>query len=114
MGQTPMPKELFTMHREGNPCLTDKAFPFADDGPIAVITCRDGESFATHLSRRWNSHDALLAALKRIAEPHACGCKPCVGQCTSQESLSIEIEEIRDLARVALSRTIASSGARER
>lgn len=45
---------------------------------------------------------ALLAALKRIAAPHACGCLPCTGQCLSQESLQITVDAMRDLAEAAI------------
>ena len=41
-------------------------------------------------------------ALKRIAAPRECGCRPCVGQCRSAEALEIENEGLRDIARTAL------------
>ena len=44
----------------------------------------------------------LLKALERIARPHDCGCVPCTGSCTSQESLQITVDEIRDLAKAAI------------
>lgn len=45
----------------------------------------------------------LETALKRIARPHDCGCKPCTGQCMSEEALKITLDEIRNIAREALS-----------
>ncbi len=47
-------------------------------------------------------HAGLVTALAEIAAPHACGCRPCVGQCESQEALKIIVDEMRDTARVAL------------
>jgi hypothetical protein len=45
----------------------------------------------------------LMAALEKIAQPLDCGCKPCTGQCRSEYSLGIELEERREIARNALS-----------
>jgi hypothetical protein len=44
----------------------------------------------------------LTVALTQISQPSDCGCKPCTGQCRSEESLSIELDAIRDIARAAL------------
>lgn len=44
----------------------------------------------------------LRAALDRIADPLGCGCKPCVGQCFSEEVLRVTIDAMRDEARAAL------------
>lgn len=46
----------------------------------------------------------LLAACERIARPRECGCNPCRGQCMSQEVLIIEADEMRELARAAISK----------
>lgn len=46
--------------------------------------------------------DDLLAALENIGRPHDCGCKPCTGQCRSQEALAITLDEIRCIATEAI------------
>lgn len=46
----------------------------------------------------------LLAAMKKIAAPRDCGCRPCRGQCESAEYLLVWIEEVRDLARAAIAK----------
>jgi hypothetical protein len=46
--------------------------------------------------------DALLEALGNISSPHDCGCKPCTGQCRSQEALAITLDEIRCIATEAI------------
>ena len=48
--------------------------------------------------------ERMRRALEKIAAPDSCGCVPCTGQCRSQMSLSIIIDEMRDLASEALSR----------
>ncbi|MDB6080478.1 MAG: hypothetical protein JWO82_4225 [Akkermansiaceae bacterium] len=47
--------------------------------------------------------DRLKAAMVRIAQPSECGCKPCVGQCLSQESMEVDLQAIRELASESLS-----------
>lgn len=47
--------------------------------------------------------DAMRKALRKIAAPRDCGCSP-VCQCNSQESLEIEIDALKDIARGELSR----------
>lgn len=44
----------------------------------------------------------LEAALRRIATVPDCGCVPCRGQCDSAESLRVNAEEIREIARSAV------------
>lgn len=46
--------------------------------------------------------DRYEKALKSISKEHECGCVPCVGQCRSQETLAIELEEIKSIATEAL------------
>ncbi len=43
----------------------------------------------------------VVEACKDIGAPRACGCKP-VCQCLSQQSLEIEVDAIKDVAREAL------------
>lgn len=50
-----------------------------------------------------SSNARLSEALGRIDVPRDCGCRPCVGQCTSREALLIEVDAIKDIARTALS-----------
>ncbi|MBX9404782.1 hypothetical protein K5E40_03715 [Pseudomonas baetica] len=49
----------------------------------------------------------LYKALERIARPHDCGCVPCTGSCTSEMSLQITVEEMRELARAAIFKATA-------
>ena len=42
-----------------------------------------------------------MKALEEIAAPRDCGCSP-VCQCNSEESLRIEIDALKDIARAAL------------
>jgi hypothetical protein len=44
----------------------------------------------------------LEKALERLSRPRDCGCVPCRGQCTDNESLLIEGDEMRHIARTAL------------
>lgn len=44
----------------------------------------------------------LKRALKRIAEPIQCGCKPCTDACRSPVALEAELEGRQDIARNAL------------
>lgn len=46
--------------------------------------------------------EELKDVLEKIAAPHACGCKPCTGQCLSQDAMRIDLDEIRDMARAAI------------
>lgn len=57
-----------------------------------------------HMPEGWRCVNlgAVVGALRRIARPHDCGCKPCTGQCRSQDALSIEIEAMRDEANAAV------------
>jgi hypothetical protein len=58
---------------------------------------------AAFIVKAVNSHEALVEALRVIAAPLSCGCKPCVGQCRSQDALEIVNDEMRGIARAALS-----------
>lgn len=51
----------------------------------------------------------LFAALERIARPHDCGCVPCTGSCTSQEALQITVDEMRELAKAAITKARGES-----
>lgn len=51
----------------------------------------------------------MLAALQRIAKPHDCGCRPCTGQCLSQEALQIYIDEFRDIARATVAKATGAA-----
>jgi hypothetical protein len=46
--------------------------------------------------------EALRSALRQIAVERDCGCVPCRGQCTSKESLLVEADDMRAIARAAL------------
>lgn len=46
----------------------------------------------------------LLEALERIARPHDCGCLPCIGSCTSEISLQITVDEMREIASTAIAK----------
>lgn len=46
-----------------------------------------------------------MATLKKIAAPSDCGCRPCHGSCRSETALEAALDEIRDLACVALAAT---------
>jgi len=48
--------------------------------------------------------DKLVSVLECIARPHDCGCVPCTGDCSSQDSLQIAIDGIRDLAKSAIAK----------
>lgn len=50
-----------------------------------------------------STDSALVDALRTIARPLECGCKPCTGQCRSQEALLAHIEALQDIAEQALS-----------
>jgi hypothetical protein len=67
----------------------------AYDRALHAIAATAGRDTLAELER-------LRAALKRIAAPQECGCRPCVGQCLADESAKIELEGIRDLAAAAL------------
>lgn len=51
-----------------------------------------------------SENERMRAALENIAAPRDCGCKPSC-QCNTQESLEIEVEALRDIAKAALERT---------
>ena len=42
------------------------------------------------------------ATLQNITQHSECGCNPCIGSCSSKESLQIELDEIRSIAAAAL------------
>ena len=44
----------------------------------------------------------LEAAMRRLAKPMDCGCKPCTGQCRSHLAMEIEYEERMNIAKAAL------------
>lgn len=46
--------------------------------------------------------EVLREALKRIAEPMDCGCKPCHGSCRGKEALEWRLEDIQEIALKAL------------
>jgi hypothetical protein len=52
--------------------------------------------------------DIALTALQSIASAHDCGCKPSC-KCNTQESLEIEVEALRDIAKSAIAR-LATEG----
>jgi hypothetical protein len=58
-----------------------------------------------------NMFEVVREALGKIAMPSDCGCSPCRGQCVCKESLEIELDEIREIAKQALAAlTPPSSG----
>lgn len=83
---------------------------------LRLALCRDGiESENREADARLiAAAPDMLAVLKRIAAPHSCGCVPCVGDCTSKESLEITLAEIRDIARAAIALATPAEGERTR
>ncbi len=47
--------------------------------------------------------DIMLKALARIARPMSCGCRPCTGDCRSDEAEEINADAMRDIADEAIS-----------
>jgi hypothetical protein len=76
--------------------------PRKSDVRLALRALQSAEALALSLQ---GEVDRLRGALERIGRAADCGCWPCTGQCRSQESLATENDEIRELARAALSQS---------
>jgi hypothetical protein len=63
-----------------------------------------GEAAESKLAAQAGMIEEAKEVLERLGRSRDCGCRPCTGQCTSNEALLIEAEEMRDTARALLSR----------
>ena len=71
------------------------------DDPSKLVAFDLDRANALLIVRAVNAHDALVAALKRIAAPVSCGCNPCRGECKSANAL-FELEGRQEEALAAL------------
>lgn len=70
---------------------------------FAAIQAR-AEAAESSLAQAKAEMEEMLAALKRITAPRDCGCVPCVGHCSSQSALEIEVDAMRDIAAEAIAK----------
>jgi Lar family restriction alleviation protein len=77
-------------------CGCEGPYKHSPDDAVAAWNRREAPDRAARIQERY------AAALKQIAAPRDCGCSP-ICQCNSQSSLEIEVGELREIARNALS-----------
>lgn len=70
----------------------------------ALVEGESKESLADMVCELRGQRAESIAALEKIAAEHDCGCRPCVGQCKSQEALQITVDYMRDIALAALAK----------
>lgn len=71
------------------------------------------DAYAALSSPPPGGRNAMRDALAQIAEPHQCGCTPCMGQCNSKYDLQIIVDEMRAIAREALAAVAPAQGTAE-
>lgn len=93
-----MSNPMTTKVSEAVAWLEDLANPHVDYRGKPNLNPQDEDAIRTILS----ALSERTKGLAQLSQPRDCGCVPCRGQCVSQESLLIENDNMRDIARKAL------------